>query len=293
MGLIFRKFFLFLTISLSSLFAIGTQFLALPSHAYELALGSHVATGGSSIINPALINSSEIYPSLLFDSGQWHGGIKSSSASYNRKIKGINNHIFLQQAGITDLEFREDRPSDDPGSKFGAYGISFGTGISKNTSFGVIGINIRTIYFSIYDENSNGISFDLGYSIKLNNNFDIGLSIVNIGSVSKFQNEHPKLPVRALIGLSKNVNVINNIEDKLFITADYYFVQENWKINIGNFAKWRKFIFLSGYSISKNTSSYSFGTGFNYGRFSVTYGVRIGSQNIGVPKTISISFRMP
>jgi len=50
---------------------------------------------------------------------------------------------------------------------------------------------------------------------------------------------------------------------------------------------------LAGLSTTKHSSSLSFGSGFVYGRFGVTYAIRLGSQDIGVPQTLSISFQLP
>ena len=292
MHLTFRKFIIYLTISYSSLCAIGTQFLTFPENAYDLAMGSHVSFGGSANVNPSLIKPAYLTPLLYINSGHWYGGIRMSGVNYIHKIGNYSNKIFLRQAGITDLEYRDDRPSDDPNTTFAAYGFSLGSGLSLNTSIGNFGATISALYFTIYDQNSRGFSIDLGYSNIINNGWGIGLSILNLGSVSKFYQEKPKLPTRFLAGISKEV-VFKKINNRFYTTGEFSSLNDTWKIKIGNDIQWKQIKLLGGYSITKYTSSISFGSGFVYGRFGITYAIRMGSQEIGIPQTLSLSFRLP
>ena len=161
MHLTFRKFIIYLAISFSSLSAIGTQFLTFPKNAYDLAMGSHVSFGGSASANPSLIEPVDSTPLLYINSGHWYGGIRMSGVNYIHKIGNYNNKLFLRQVGINDLEYRDDRPSDDPSTTFAAHGFSLGSGLSLNTGFGKFGASISALYFTIYDQNSRGVAIDL------------------------------------------------------------------------------------------------------------------------------------
>ena len=66
--------------------AIGTQFLVLPAGAMELAIGSHAAFGGSSTINPALIQAPPGGPLLSFDNGYWLGDVRISNFHLNQQM---------------------------------------------------------------------------------------------------------------------------------------------------------------------------------------------------------------
>ena len=50
---------------------------------------------------------------------------------------------------------------------------------------------------------------------------------------------------------------------------------------------------MAGAEKTKHTSCLSFGVGFAYGRFGFAYGMRFGSQDIGVPKILSVNFILP
>lgn len=292
MGLTFRTFFICLISCGSSLSAIGTQFLMFPVGAHDLAMGSHVSFGGSPNVNPALIQSPQLGPSLYLNSGYWYGDIRISGVSYNHKIGNYSNRIFLRQAGISDLEFRDNRPSDDPSATFAAYGFSIGSGVSFKTPAGQIGATIRALYFTIYDRNSTGLTIDLGYSKILDNEWSMGISLLNLGTVSDFYHEKPKLPNRFLAGISKGLS-LKSINNRIYLTSEFSSLHNEWKIKIGNYAQWNQMRFLGGLSATKHTSTLSFGSGFVYGRFGVTYAVRIGSQDIGIPQTLSLRFQLP
>jgi len=229
---------------------------------------------------------------LYINSGHWYGDIRLSGVSYVHKIGNYNNNLFLRQAGITDLEYREDRPSDDPSTTFAAYGFSLGSGLSFNTAIGKFGATISVLYFTIYDQNSRGVAIDFGYSNILNNGWGLGASILNLGFVSKFYQETPKLPTRFLAGISKEVG-FKKIKNRFYTTGEFLSLNDNWKIKIGNDIQWRQIKILGGYSIAKHTSSISCGSGFVYGRLGITYAIRMGSQEIGIPQTLSLSFRLP
>lgn len=292
MGLIFKIIIIFITISFSNLYAIGTQFLTFPESAYDLAIGSHVSIGGSANVNPALIEPNQSFPSLYIDSGHWYGDIKISGLNYIHKIGNYNNKLFLRQAEITDLEYRENRPSDNPNTIFAAYGFSLGSGFSFHNPIGKFGLTLSALYFTIYDQSSSGFTIDLGYSNALNNGWGVGLSILSLGSVSKFYQEKPKLPTRVLAGITKEID-INNINNRFYTTGEFSSLNDTWKITFGNDTRWKQIKLLSSYSITKHTSSISFGSGFVYGRFGITYALRIGSQEIGIPNTLSLSFLLP
>ena len=292
MHLIFRKTILYITLSFSSLFAIGTQFLMFPESAYDLAMGSHVSFGGSENVNPSLIKLTQSSPLLYINSGNWYGDIRTSGVNYIHTLGNYNNKIFLKQAGIADLEYRENKPSDEPNTIFGAYGFALGSGFSLNTAVGNFGVTFSALYFTIYDQSSQGLKIDLGYSNVYNNGWGVGVSILNLGSVSTFYQEKPKMPIRLLTGFTKDIE-LKSISSRLYTTGDFSLINDSWKIKIGNNTNWKQIKLLSGYSFTKHTSSISFGSGFLYGRFGITYAIRMGSQEIGIPQTLSLSFRLP
>jgi hypothetical protein len=50
---------------------------------------------------------------------------------------------------------------------------------------------------------------------------------------------------------------------------------------------------MSGFSSSKNVVETSGGFGVQISRYQITYGIKFGSQNLGIPQTISFQFQLP
>ncbi|MFL2989849.1 MAG: hypothetical protein ACJZ11_03940 [Candidatus Neomarinimicrobiota bacterium] len=292
MHLIFRKTFLLFCVLQSISLALGTNFLNFSENASDLALGKHPSIGGSSVVNPSLIKQHHESPIFFINSGNWYGDISISGLNYVHKIGNYNNRLFLKQAEINDLEFRGAEPSDEPNAMFSAYGFQLGSGFSINNDLGDFGVSISYLSIGIYDQSSKGFIIDLGYSKLLLNGWNMGLSVLNLGNITKLYQEVPKLPTLCLIGASKNFKSIK-INNKIYTTAEYSILDDIWKLKLGLDSGLKKIKILTGYSIDKHSTAFSFGGGLSSGRFGVTYAIKFGSQKIGNPKVLSMSYILP
>ena len=117
---IFRALF----INLGLIYGMGMQMLVLPTSADQLSLGSHPTLAGLFPLNPALINANEKHPYLSLNRGNWLGDISMSQIGYNNIIMGNKAHFGMRYLGISDLEFRDNVPTDKPASLFSAFGIT-------------------------------------------------------------------------------------------------------------------------------------------------------------------------
>ena len=289
---IFRKISLLFCVLQSISLALGTNFLNFSENANDLALGRHPAIGGSSVVNPSLIKQHHESPIFFINSGNWYGDISISGLNYIHKVGRYNNRLFLKQAEINDLEFRGSEPSDDPNAMFSAYGFQLGSGLSVKNGLGDFGVSISYLSIGIYDQNSKGIIMDLGYSKLLLNGWNMGLSVLNLGHITKLYQEVPKLPTLFLIGGSKSFKSIK-ISNKFYTTAEYSILDDIWKLKLGLDSGLEKIKILTGYSIDKHSAAFSFGGGISSGRFGITYAIKFGSQKIGNPKVLSLSYLLP
>ena len=292
MHLIFKKSFVLFWLFQSVSLALGTNFLIFPENAVDLALGQHPSWNGSESVNPSLIKQKSSTPMFYINSGNWFGDISISGLNYVQKIGNYNNRLFLKQGEVNDLEFRFNKPSDDPVSQFSAYAFQLGSGIARKSAFGDIGIKVSYLSFGIYDQVASGLTFDVGFSKLLKNGIGIGVSILNLGYMSKLFEEKPKLPAMVLAGVSKELSFLS-AKSRVFCTIKYSALNSIYKIKTGADFMLGPLRMLGGYSITKHTSEFSLGSGFNYGRFGFIYAMKFGSQNIGEPNIISISYRMP
>lgn len=289
MRLIFKFFLLAICLLQSITFSLGTSFLLYPQSAYELALGSHPSLGGSESVNPSLIKQKNASPIFYMNSGSWLGDISLTGLNYVHKVGSYNNRLFLRQADVSDLEFRGDSPSDDPISKFSAYAFQLGSGISRASRFGNFGIMFSYLSMGIYDQNADGFLFDIGYSKSLDNGFGMGFAILNLGSMSSLYKERPKLPTMISAGISKHIELFN-LKNKIYLTAESSTKISPTKFKLGADIYWSSFHFLTGYSMTKHDTEFSIGGGFKYGRLGIMYATKIGTQEIGAPKILSIIY---
>ena len=287
-----RLIFSFFLIAFTQIQSMGTQMLNLPSSADEVSIGSHPTLKGLLPINPALYVASEKHPYLYLNRGNWFGDVTLSQIGYN--IPGLDKviHLGLRYSGLSDLEFREDRPQDDPFANFSAYGLILDAGIAFQRFNRSFGISLSYVQFGLYNEESKGASIDIGYSLKMKNGYSIGLVAKNFGIMTKLENNTPNLPTRFSSGISKDFQ-FKNFRNSAFGSVEWNSIVSGAKVYLGNRFSWNRFSMLAGYSMSKKVTESSFGIGINMNRYQITYGTKFGTQNIGFPKLLSIKVSMP
>ena len=288
MHLIF-SFLLAFSIPLSGM---GTQFLVLPSSAEELSMGSHATLPGLFSVNPALFSAPKKYPHFSIDRGTWLGDVTLTHLGYNQNSGSRTTHLGIKYSGLTDLEFRQDMPQDNASSRFSAYGLAIDGGASISRKNQKFGFSISYINFGLYTESSSGIALNLGYALELKNGVTLGLVGQNIGWMKKLSSSSPSLPLRFSTGLSKLIrsdmftnNIFGSVEWNSIISAP--------KIYVGNRFSWNRLDILTGYSTAKEVVESSIGIGLNLNRYHIAYGVRVGSQDLGIPKTLSLRLLLP
>jgi len=285
MPIIFRVFIFFHVF----IYGIGSQFLILPFSSKELSIGSHPTLFEHDPVNPSLYYANENRPSISFNQGTWFGDVALTKASCNFEKNNVITHFGFKYSGITDLEFRNGSPSDSPLSFFSSFGLSFDAGkaiIRNNQRYG---ISISYIHFGIFTYESKGLGLNFGYSKDFLNKTKVGAVIQNVGKMSKLQTDDILLPQRILVGFSKEFK-FNQIKNSVYTSIEKNSLISSAKINIGNHFNWTRFNLYSGFSSSKGVKESSIGFGFFLSRFEVVYGLRFGSQNIGIPQIISIRF---
>jgi len=287
MPIIFKIFIFFHVF----LYGIGSQFLTIPFSSKELSIGSHPTLFEHNPVNPSLYHAFQNRPSISFNQGIWFGEVGLTQASYNFEKNNVITHFGFKYSGITDLEFRNDSPSDSPLSYFSSFGFSFDAGkaiIRDNQRYG---ISISYVHFGIFTYESKGLGFNFGYSIDLLNEIKVGVVIQNLGRMSKLQSEEILLPQRILVGGAKEFK-FNQIKNSVHASIEKNSLIPSAKIHIGNHFHWSRFNLYSGISSSRDVLESSIGFGLLLSRFEVVYGLRFGSQNIGIPQIISIRFLM-
>lgn len=271
---------------------MGTQFLVLPFSPKELSLGSHATLSGLSPINPALFSSFKDRPEFSINRGVWFGDIATAQVGYNLAKNNRINHLGVKYLGVTDLEFRGNVPQDNALAKFSSFGLVLDAGASFIQNKQKFGISLSYIHFGLYTEESKGLGLNLGYIYNLKNNIKIGLALQNLGKMTTLLSTSPTLPKRFFAGVSKELiykNYINNIYGSIELNS----IRTTNKFYIGNSFSWNRLNIYTGYSFAKEISEASIGFGLKMNQYAINYGVRFGSQDLGIPKIISLRVLLP
>jgi len=287
MPIIFKIFIFFHVF----IYGIGSQFLTLPFSSKELSIGSHPTLFEHDPVNPSLYHAIQNRPSISFNQGMWFGEVGLTQAGYNFEKNNVITHFGFKYSGITDLEFRNDSPSDSPLSYFSSFGLSFDAGKAIIRDNHRYGISISYVHFGIFTYESKGLGFNFGYSMDLANKIKVGAVMQNLGKMSKLQADEILLPQRILVGCSKEFK-FHQIKNSIYTSIEKNSLTKSAKVHIGNHFNWTRFNLYSGVSSSRDVLESSIGFGVILNRFEVVYGLRFGSQNIGIPQIISIRFLM-
>jgi hypothetical protein len=283
------KLFLIL---LFPLYGLGTQFLILPTHAEELSIGSHPTMSGISSVNPALFSVSLKNPSLSISRGIWLGDVTLTHLGYTQPAKGKTFHFNAKYSGLSDLEFRDAVPVDDALSTFSSYGVSMNGGFSVQREKQKFGISFSYIFMGLYTETTSGFGLNLGYARDIAKGMELGISIQNLGIMSKLSKDAPSLPTRMIGGVSKQI-IFNDYRNTIYCSGEWNQSATTGKFYFGNNFRWNRLSLMGGFSASENVVESSAGFGINLGQYEITYGIQFGSQNLGTPQILTFQFRLP
>ena len=192
---------------------------------------------------------------------------------------------------VPDIEFR-DQPSVVPISTFdavnSAVGAALAVKISDKYSVGLAG---RYLYQKIQLETSDGWGFDAGaFAHNVVPGLNIGAAVQNMGSMSKFITEAPRLPttLRAGAAYEHAVSTLGS----LLITAEADGVRDNTPVFKGGL-EYRAPGYLAiraGYVQGLDTQNISFGLGFFISQFRLDYAFIPYRENLGEGHRFSFAF---
>ena len=291
MHLIFRHVLLLITL-INFSYSLGTQFLSVPSSAIELAFGPSPLFGSLSINNPALLIAPNKGASMNISYGTWFNNISNSSFSLASKLGRGNIGLNIRHMGISDLELRSNRPTDDPLATFSS--TSFAVASSYSQSYGSlkVGATLQYLLIQLYTENVSGATFDVGITRSFGKNIDLGFSILNSGYINKTDSYNPSLPLRFLSALSYKLPT-SKWEHKISLSAEKSSFVDGSIIRVASETKFEKFDLRFGTQSSKEVTVVSGGFGVRLGLLNFHYGIQIGSQHLGLPQMLDISIKLP
>ena len=286
------RYILYLFIIVNFGYSLGTQFLSVPSSAIELAFGPSPLFGSLTVNNPALLRSPTQGVAMNVSYGSWLNNISNSSFSLSSKLGRGNIGFNMRHMGVSDIELRSNRPTDDPLATFSSSSFAAATSYSQTYGAITVGATIRYILIQLYTENVSGMTFDGGITRAFGKNIDLGFSILNTGFINNTDSYNPTLPLRFLSALSYQLPR-SKWGHKICLSAEQSSLVDGTIIRAASETKFEKFDIRFGTQTSKEVTVVSGGFGIQLGLLNFHYGIQIGSQHLGLPQMLDISIKLP
>lgn len=271
-----------ITVLLSQILFAGTQFLSIPSSAYDLVYFN------SPWRNPAVLNHINKVPELGLAYGNWLAGIQNVGFKWRGQMGKNSGGLDLRYVGLSDIELRTNTPTSKPLGYYSAYGVS-ARGIASR-EIGVInfGLAVQLIELEIYNESTKGFAFDFGAIWPVSKNIKLNISALNLGRMNNLQNSKPQLPKRLISSVSyeqKNSSLFLGVESNSLLNDLVYYA--------GGSSQYKNLIFGGTSTMTEGMKSISGGVSILLGIYTITYGFQWGDQHLGRPQMLDISIRLP
>jgi len=273
----------------------GYSFLTIGNSARETALSDFGIVGGDKITNvvynPAILASLK-NEQLYFTHNSWFSDVSAQSIGANFFLFDLPFAVNINNTSISDIEIRT-KPGESY-SKFDARYFYF----AFSTSFDLIeelnlGVSAKYIYENILSDESSGYAADFGLIYKnIFENLNIGLSLRNIGSVSKLRNESSKLPLDFRLGVSYPI-MFPSIESSLLMLGGIqkYLNLDGTHLHLGMEFSYDKLVSIRvGYLSGFESRGISIGTGISWGSAELDYSFTPTNYGLGNSNTITILY---
>ena len=271
-----------ITVLLSQISFAGTQFLSIPSSAYDLVYFN------SPWRNPAVLNHINKVPELGLAYGNWLAGIQNVGFKWRGQVGKNSGGLDLRYVGLSDIELRTNTPTSKPLGYYSAYGVSARGITSREIGAINFGLAVQLIELEIYNESTKGFAFDFGAIWSVSKNIKLNISALNLGRMNNLQNSKPQLPKRLISSVSyeqKNSSLFLGVESNSLLNDLVYYA--------GGSSQYKNLIFGGTSTMTEGMKSISGGVSILLGIYTITYGFQWGDQHLGRPQMLDISIRLP
>lgn len=282
LSFIFVPFVFFLVISrLSALTGFASFKIGVSPR--EVAMGgAGVASGtGPTAIywNPALSSFNTSDFGLNISYARFFTDMSHQSLFLTQTTKPINLGFGIVNFNYGKVEYREDRPTDDPIGYFTPMDFALFLNLSRSldptTSLGISG---KLYYSKLFDEVAQGIGADIGLLFKPKPNIKLGISVINFGQTLRFFREKVWLPTEGKVGFGYELLKFLKVAGDF----SYLFYTQDFRLNFGSEINLGKAIFLRfGLSPFTQANQYSLGFGIARKDFRFEYAFSPYNYNFG------------
>ena len=280
--MLFHSKLILITVLLSQISFAGTQFLSIPSSAYDLVYFN------SPWRNPAVLNHINKVPELGLAYGNWLAGIQNVGFKWRGQVGKNSSGLDLRYVGLSDIELRTNTPTSKPLGYYSAYGVSARGIASREVGVINFGLAVQLIELEIYNESTKGFAFDFGAIWSVSKNIKLNISALNLGRMNNLQNSKPQLPKRLISSVSyeqKNSSLFLGVESNSLLNDLVYYA--------GGSSQYKNLIFGGTSTMTEGMKSISGGVSILLGTYTITYGFQWGDQHLGRPQMLDISIRLP
>jgi hypothetical protein len=204
-----------------------------------------------------------------------------------------NIGVFLNWMRIPGIELRGERATEKPDGETSVDYVSLGFSYAT-VLFGdwYTGLQFKYLYERYYLENASGYAFDIGVIRKLPiTGMQWGLTIQNIGKMSKVKEDVTKLPLLIRTG----VNYLlpwQIFENQPVLAVDYLYVDDDVSyLGIGAEAGiYENLTFRTGYIIGHESADFTVGLGVVYSVYEFAYAFVPYQYELGNSHRFSLKF---
>jgi len=301
--LLFRGIVVLLGLSIGTYApAIGTAFLTIPSNPRELALGGSTSSiaGDPSLArgNPALIVQTFPAMEIGFGYNAWFAGARGTSVLITQPAFHGTLGFGVRSMGISDLELRPSRPTDEYDAHFTVSGIAVEGIWGRQFDRLRLGGTLRWIRIESYVYNSSGLSVDLGaWWPLMRNRISIGASVRNLGSMGPMLYENPSLPVTFQTGITFRVTSGKETEthqlQSLMTVGAEISDKHRFVARVAGEVVFGEVRITLGTRLSEEVTEVAGAVNLRLRLFQVSYGLAIGSHQLGIPHLFHVKARLP
>ncbi|RPI17010.1 MAG: PorV/PorQ family protein [Ignavibacteriae bacterium] len=255
----------------------GLSFLKLGVTSRAISLGeavvSNTTDASSTHYNPAAMFQGPKVNALFMHNEQILG-IRTEFLSAKVSMEKFAFGLSLNNTSIDEIEVREitGEPLDKFTAQDFALGLSAAYKVNEKLTFGVTG---KFIYEKIYIDNASGYAMDIGGLYNdVKNNFSIGASLSNWGSMNELRTEATKLPTAVRFGGAYFISIKSISETGVVVAVDGFKVLDGGKFhaNAGAEFQYKDFLFVrAGYQTGFEDKGLTTGIGLKYKGFSLDY----------------------
>ena len=167
--------------------AIGLKALMIPQKAEIVALSNTgIASNIDISINPASLSYIDSY--LSMSGNNWYADLSGNKSTYIWENNQTKRYISIESLGVDDIEYHIDNTVEPIGYVEAQWiAFDFGSNINLKRLFNdnknyTVGYNIKLNYSKLHTTRYWGYTADLGFNKKINENFNFGFVVKNLGS---------------------------------------------------------------------------------------------------------------